>query len=144
MKEKGKQSLKLGGVLLVVFALWTVLIQCVDVRPAGQNGTNIGFAALNVWFHELTGVHMTLYTVTDWLGLVPIVICLGFGVLGLLQLVKRRSLRKVDTDLILLGVYYVVVIFAYLFFEMVPINYRRYSLMASWRRPTRRRRHCLC
>ena len=124
MKEKGKQALKLGGVLLAVFALWTVLIQCVDVRPAGQNGTNIGFAALNVWFHELTGVHMALYTVTDWLGLVPIAICLGFGVLGLLQLVKRRSLRKVDTDLILLGVYYVVVIFAYLFFEMVPINYR--------------------
>ncbi|MBR4546110.1 MAG: phosphatase PAP2 family protein [Oscillibacter sp.] len=124
MKEKGKQALKLGGVLLAVFALWTVLIQCVDVRPAGQNGTNIGFAALNVWFHELTGVHMALYTVTDWLGLVPIAICLGFGVLGLLQLVKRRSFVKVDTDLILLGVYYVVVIFAYLFFEMVPINYR--------------------
>ena len=124
MKEKAKQTFQLGGVLLAVFALWTVLIQCVDVRPAGQNGTNIGFAALNVWFHELTGVHMALYTVTDWLGLVPIAICLGFGVLGLLQLVKRRSLRKVDTDLILLGVYYVVVIFAYLFFEMVPINYR--------------------
>lgn len=124
MNEKAKQRLKLGGILLAVFALWTVLIQCVDVRPAGQNGTNIGFAALNVWFHDLTGVHMTLYTVTDWLGLVPIVICLGFGVLGLLQLVKRRSLLKVDTDIIVLGVYYVVVIFAYLFFEMVPINYR--------------------
>lgn len=125
MKEKAKQTLKLGGVLLGVFALWTVLIQCVDVRPAGQNGTNIGFAALNVvWFHNLTGVHMTLYTVTDWLGLVPIVICLGFGVLGLLQLVKRRSLLKVDTDIIVLGVYYVVVILAYLFFEMVPVNYR--------------------
>lgn len=124
MKEKGKQTLKLGGILLGVFALWTVLIQCVDVRPAGQNGTNIGFAALNVWFHNLTGVHMTLYTVTDWLGLVPIVICLGFGVLGLLQLFKRRSLLKVDTDIIVLGVYYVVVILAYLFFEMVPVNYR--------------------
>ena len=124
MKEKGKQTLQLGGILLAVFALWTVLIQCVDVRPAGQNGTNIGLAALNVWFHGLTGVHMALYTVTDWLGLVPIAICLGFGVLGLLQLVKRRSLLKVDADLILLGVYYVAVIFAYLFFEMVPINYR--------------------
>lgn len=124
MNEKAKQFLKASVVLLAVFALWTVLIQCVDVRPAGQNGTNIGFAALNVWFHNLTGVHMTLYTVTDWLGLVPIVICLGFGVLGLLQLVKRRSLLKVDTDIIVLGVYYVVVILAYLFFEMVPINYR--------------------
>lgn len=124
MKEKGKQYLKFGVGLIAVFALWTLLIQCVDVRPVGQNGTDIGFAALNVWFHELTGVHMALYNVTDWLGLVPICICMGFGVLGLVQLVKRRSIKKVDTDLILLGVYYVIVICAYLFFEMVPINYR--------------------
>ena len=124
MNEKGKRNLTFGVALLAVFALWTLLIQCVDVRPVGQNGTDIGFAALNVWFHELTGVHMALYNVTDWLGLVPICICMGFGVLGLVQLVKRRSIKKVDTDLILLGVYYVIVICAYLFFEMVPINYR--------------------
>ena len=110
--------------LLAAFALWTALIRCVDVQAVGPNGTAIGFAAFNVWFHRLTGVHMALYAVTDWLGLVPILICLGFGGLGFAQLVKRRSLRRVDPDILLLGVYYVLVIAAYLIFEMIPINYR--------------------
>ena len=87
-------------------------------------GTRVGFAALNLWFHRLTGVHMALYTVTDWLGLVPIAVCLGFGILGLIQLLRRKSLRRVDPDILLLGGYYVLVIAAYLIFEAVPINYR--------------------
>ena len=67
---------------------------------------------------------MTIYTITDWLGLVPIFICLCFGMLGFVQLIRRKSLLWVDPDIILLGIYYVLVIFGYLFFEMVPINYR--------------------
>ena len=123
MKKENKDLLT-ASLLLAAFVLWTVLVQAVDVQPAGQKGTEIGFAALNLWFHRITGVHMTLYTVTDWLGLVPILICLCFGVLGLVQWIRRRSLLRVDADLTLLGVYYVAVIFCYLFFEMVPINYR--------------------
>ncbi len=74
--------------------------------------------------NQLTGVHMTIYTITDWLGLVPIFICLCFGVLGLVQLIKRRSLLKVDSDILILGAYYVLVIACYLVFEVIPINYR--------------------
>ena len=122
MKEK--RNLLIGVGSIGAFALWTVLIQCVDVQTVGQNGTKIGFAAFNVWFHRLTGVHMALYTITDWLGLVPIFICLCFGMLGMVQLIKRRSLLKVDPDILLLGVYYVLVIACYLIFEMIPINYR--------------------
>ena len=122
MKEK--RNLLKGAGLIAAFALWTVLIRCVDVQAVGQNGTKIGFADFNVWFHQLTGVHMTIYTITDWLGLVPIFICLCFGVLGLVQLIKRRDLLRVDSDILLLGVYYVMVIACYLIFEMIPINYR--------------------
>ena len=121
---KKKRNLLTGVGMIGVFALWTILIQCVDVQAVGQNGSRIGFAGFNVWFHQLTGVHMTLYTITDWLGLVPIFICLCFGVMGLVQLIKRRSLLRVDSDILLLGVYYVMVIACYLIFEMIPINYR--------------------
>jgi len=124
MKYDWKKLMIAGAALLAGFVLWTVLILLVDVQPVGQNGTNIGFAAFNTWFHKITGVHMTLYTVTDWLGLVPILICVCFGVLGLTQLIRRKSLMKVDPDIILLGIYYILVIIGYLFFEMVPINYR--------------------
>ena len=109
MKKNGKKLLILGTVLLVMFAIWTCLIQCVDVQSAGQKGTEIGFATFNCWFHRVTGVHMEIYTITDWLGLVPIFVCMTFGGVGFVQLIKRKSLFKVDRDLI---------------FEMIPINYR--------------------
>ena len=124
MKEKQKRDLLAGAGLLLGFAVWTFLIQMVDVQAVGPNGTEVGLAALNVWFHQLTGVHIALYTVTDWLGLIPVGVCLCFAMLGLAQWIRRRRLVRVDADILLLGVYYVLVILAYLVFEMIPINYR--------------------
>lgn len=114
----------MGVALITVFVVWTMLIQFVDVQAIGVNGTLVGFATFNGWFHKLTGVHMTLYVVTDWLGLVPVFVCMFFGGVGFIQLLKRSSLLKVDLDIIFLGVYYILVIFGYLIFEMIPINYR--------------------
>lgn len=124
MKTNGKKGIVAGIGLVVAFVIWTLLVRFVDVQPAGVNGTNIGFATVNTWFHKLTGEHMWIYNVTDWLGLVPILICVCFGGLGVMQWIKRKSLKKVDPDIILLGIYYVAVIFAYLLFEKIPINYR--------------------
>ena len=124
VKNNSKRELMSGLVLLADFIVWTILIQYIDVQRAGPNETEVGLATLNVWFHQMTGVHMLIYTITDWLGLVPVIICMCFGVLGFVQLVKRKSLLKVDPDIILLGAYYVMVILGYLLFEMVPINYR--------------------
>lgn len=124
MKKNGMKNLLFGGIFIATFVLWTVLIQMVDVQPHGQNGTNIGFATLNCWFHRFTDVHMMIYSITDWMGLVPVVVCLIFAGVGLVQLIKKRSLFKVDPDIIILGIYYIVVILAYIFFEMIPINYR--------------------
>ena len=67
---------------------------------------------------------MWLYTVTDWLGLIPVFVCLMFGGIGFVQLMQRKKLLKVDRDILLLGIYYLLVIFGYLVFEMIPINYR--------------------
>ena len=121
---KAKRVLFIGICLLAAFVLWTFLIINVDAQNVGQRGTVIGFAAFNTWFHQLTGIHMWLYAITDWLGLVPIAVCMCFGILGLAQLIRRRSPFKVDPDIILLGVYYILVIFGYLIFEIIPINYR--------------------
>ena len=124
MNKNEKRVLLIGSMLVVAFIVWTVLIQIVDVQPIGQNGTDIGFASFNSWFHTLTGVHMTIYIITDWLGLIPLFVCMIFGGIGLVQLVKRRSLFKVDYDIIFIGIYYVIVIVGYFIFEMFPINYR--------------------
>ena len=109
---------------LSAFVLWTLLVCIVDVAPIGPGGSAVGFSTMNGWFHQLTGVDMTLYNITDWLGLVPIAVCVGFAVLGACQWVRRRSIRRVDTDLLLLGGFYIVTIALYLLFESVVINHR--------------------
>lgn len=124
MKQNAKRTLIWGITLVVAFIVWTIMILFVDVKPLGQNGTDIGFATFNLWFHRVTGVHMWIYVITDWLGLVPIFVCMLFGMVGFVQLIQRRSLFKVDYDILILGIYYVVVIAGFLFFEMFPINYR--------------------
>ena len=124
MNKSKKKSLLMGSISLAMFAVWTVLILTVDVQPLGQNGTSIGFATFNCWFHHFTGVNMAIYTITDWMGLVPVVICLIFAGIGLVQLIKRRSIFRVDADIMILGVYFVIVFLAYAIFEIIPINYR--------------------
>ena len=110
--------------LFVAFVLWTIAIRYCDVQAIGPENSSVGFAHLNGFFHNVTGEHMLLYTVTDWLGLIPLCTVLYFGFLGFLQLCKRKSLKKVDRDLLILGGFYILVMAAYLFFEIVPINYR--------------------
>ena len=124
MEKKNKKRLVLGAGLVVAFVLWTVLVRFVDVRAIGPEGSSVGFAILNRFVHELTGVNWLLYTVTDWLGLVPIAVALGFAILGLVQLIKRKSLWKVDHSILVLGLFYIVIMVAYVFFEMLVINYR--------------------
>ena len=124
MEKKNRKLFWVGVGLLAVFVLWTVLVHFVDVRAIGPEGSSVGFATLNGFVHELTGVNSLLYTVTDWLGIVPIAVALGFAILGLVQLIKRKGLWKVDHSILALGVFYIVVIVVYFLFEIVVINYR--------------------
>ena len=120
--NKKYASFSLG--LLLMFLLWTATITTVDVRPIGPDGSLVGFAGLNGFVHRLTGVHMALYVLTDWLSLIPVLVILGFGILGLVQWIRRKSLQKVDRSILVLGGFYGVTGAAYLFFEKVVVNYR--------------------
>ena len=119
-----KRSFCLAIILLMMFVLWTIAVSRVDVRAIGPQESSVGFAALNGFVHNLTGVHMLLYTITDWLGLVPIALGLGFALLGLVQWIKRKHLLKIDRSILVLGGFYILVMAAYLFFESFVINYR--------------------
>lgn len=122
--KKEKKNLRLALALLAAFVLWTAALCFVDVQAIGPLGTSVGFAQLNRFVHGLTGVHMSLYTITDWLGLVPLGLAAGFGMLGLAQWVRRRHIQKVDADLLILGGFYAVVLAAFIFFELFAVNYR--------------------
>ena len=124
MEKKSRRLFLVGGALLAAFALWTVFVRFVDVQAIGPKESCVGFATLNGYVHNLTGVNMSLYTITDWLGLVPIGVALGFAILGLVQWIKRKSLFKVDRSILALGGFYIVIMAVYVLFEMVVVNYR--------------------
>lgn len=124
MTKEKQRSLYRAIMVLSGFLLWTVLIRCVDVEAIGPQGSTVGFSAVNQFVHQLTGVHMTLYTLTDWLGLVPLLFVMGFGVLGLVQWIRRKHIGNVDYDILVLGGFYILVLTVYLLFERIPVNYR--------------------
>lgn len=123
MNNKRIKLLFISLLLMAMFILWTIGLTHIDVKPIGTNKSCVGYAAVNQWIHRLTGVHMGLYSITDWLGLVPIAFMLYFGFLGLVQWIKR-GLKNVDRSILVLGGFYIVVIGAYFLFEYVVINYR--------------------
>ena len=96
----------------------------VDVQPIGPQGSSVGFAEVNQYFHTLFGVNMLLYSITDWLSIAVLFIMFGFAMVGLVQLIKRKSLFRVDSSILVLGGFYVLVFLAYLFFEFFVVNYR--------------------
>ena len=119
-----KRNFLISGILLLISITFTILVKVVDVKQIGVNNSSIGFATLNQFIFETTGVNMIWYHITDWLGLIPIFMAIVYAFIGLIQLIKRRSIFKVDKEIILLGLYYIVVIALYVFFEKVIINYR--------------------
>ncbi len=119
-----KRNYAVGCGLLVAFVLWTVAVMNIDLQAVGPQGSVVGFAGINMVFHNLTGEHLWIYVLTDWLSLIPAFGVIGLGLLGFVQLVTRRNLFKVDMDILALGVYYVVVLGLYLFFEEFVVNYR--------------------
>ena len=123
MKRNRTQFL-LPGLLLGAFLLWTAGVCLVDVRPIGPMGSQVGFAGLNGWFHGLTGVHWWLYDLTDLLGLASLGICGIFGLQGLCQWIKRKSIRRVDGELLALGGFYLAVLAVFFLFELLEVNYR--------------------
>ena len=124
MTKRRKIGLYLAIGFFVAFVVWTVLVCFVDRAPIGPQGSVVGMSALNQAIHRVTGVHMALYVLTDWLGLVPIGTCLCFAILGLVQWIRRKRLLLVDRSIFVLGGFYLSVMAMFVFFETVVINYR--------------------
>ncbi len=128
---KIRKSYIVTVILFSLFLMLTWMVLHVDVKPIGPEGSVIGLSTWNLYVFEKIGVYLIWYTITDWLGLIPILIAFGFAVLGFVQIIQRRSLIRVDKDILVLGFYFVLVISTYLFFEMFIINYRPIIIMES-------------
>lgn len=125
--QKQKQSKKnfiVAGVLLLLFVIYTIMVMTVDVQPIGPEESKVGFATINGFFHNLIGVNMVWYKVTKITGILDLLVIVGMASLGVIQLIKRKDFFKVDKDLLILGMFYVLVAAMYVLFEVWIVNYR--------------------
>ena len=113
-----------GVIWLAVFVLFTLLVKVIDVKAIGPEDTKVGFAALNGFVFRIIGQHEFFEKLTKILGYIALLTAAGFAAVGVMQSLKTKSLQDVDGEIIILGVFYVVVILAYVFFELCVVNYR--------------------
>ena len=106
------------------FVFLIFLLRQNDVQAIGPAGTSIGLATLNQKVFDLLGTSDTLYKITKYAIVIPIGAAAAFAVLGIIEAIKRRSVFKVDREILLLAVLYVAVLIIYIVFEIVKINYR--------------------
>ena len=122
MKKSNVKNLVISFTALVLFVVWTVLVRVIDVQKIGPLESEVGFASMNSLARTLFGVNLSLYVITDWLSILPLAIVFAFAVLGLCQLIRRKSLVKVDYDILALGCFYIVVFSGKLFAAGSPKN----------------------
>lgn len=124
IKVKSKIYFAISGLFIVLFGALTFLVLNVDVQPIGPEGSAVGLSKINGALHDAIGSHMEWYGVTSVLGIVGILSTLGFALLGLIELITRKSFSKVDKDLYVLGAFCVLTAVLYFTFELIIINYR--------------------
>ena len=113
-----------AAISFALFILTIALVKCVDIDAVGPAGTSIGLSHLNKAVHDLIGVHMFWYQVTNLLGFWAILCGAVFACIGLKQLIERKSLKQVDAKILALGGLFVLLGVIYVLFEKVVINCR--------------------
>jgi len=116
--------LEISALLAIVFIVFTILVTKVDVQAIGPNDTVVGFATLNGFYNYEIGYHDTLYKVTQYGGYLVFLVVGTFGLIGLIQWITRKSLLKVDYNILALGIFFVIVFTLYFTFDAIAINYR--------------------
>lgn len=122
--KKNKNNIIICALLMLVFLIFTLFVKNFDVKSIGPNNSSVGFSTINGFISNKIGVNMFFYKFTNILGFIPIIIAFIYGLKGIIQLIKRKSLFKVDFEILVLGIFYILSIIIYAIFEVVIINYR--------------------
>lgn len=123
-KKKSNTYLIISIIFFALFLIFAICVWKIDRAPIGPNDSIVGFSKLNKWFSDLVGCKMTLYTITDLVSILPIATALIYATIGIVQWIKRKSIKNVDDDILVLGAFYVVLFIIYFMFNYIVINYR--------------------
>lgn len=125
MKSVPKETLRTALLMTVLAIAATIIVATVDVQPVGVEGTNLGLATINTGFFKQVGQSETFYKISSIAGYICFATAGGFAIFFLIQLIQRKSLSKVDRNLAVLMLLYILTLSLYLLFDKVLIiNYR--------------------
>ena len=122
--SRNKRNFMFSGILFLLFIIFTVVVKIVDVHSIGPEGSLVGLATINNSFKDVLPLNETIYKVSEILGYISLLIVAMYGIIGIKQLIERKSIFKVDRNILLLGMFYILVAIVYVIFEFVVINYR--------------------
>lgn len=124
MKEATRKSFITTACLCAATLIYTIFTAVIDRKAIGPNGTKVGFSHLNGSFSEAIGYNPIWDKITDVTMVIAILVAVSFVALGVMQLVKRKNVFKVDKCILAMAALYIIVVILYIFFDKVAINYR--------------------
>lgn len=122
--KKNIKNFVISICLVIVAIVYTFLVKTIDVQQIGPNNSSVGFAKINSSFANVIGSNMTIYKITEILGLIALLVAGLYAFKGIIQLIKKKNIFKVSPEILVVGGLYVVVIMIYVFFEKFIVNYR--------------------
>ena len=126
-----KKSLIQFVAVTLIAVVFTVLVKIVDVGFVSSTGSLVGFSSVNIPFSQKFGFNPIFYKVSEVLGYLIFLVIAVFAFIGCYQLIKRKSLMKVDKDLYALAITYVFTFALYIFFDKVLVINLRPIIMAG-------------
>ena len=123
MKDSKKYLIS-SIILVLVAIIFTVLVKVIDKGSIGPDNTIVGFQAINDYIKNMFPFNETLYKITKYAGFIPLAFALYYAYIGFMQLLKKKSLKKVVSKIYLIAGFYVVVLVLYVLFDKIAINYR--------------------
>ena len=122
--SKSKKLFLSTIILAILYILFTLTIAFVDKGTIGPNASNVGLSHLNEFFKNLIGQNELFYKISKIFGFVIFGIILAYFIVAFIQIIKRKSIKKVDKEIWILGIFYIILVLIYFAFELLKINYR--------------------
>ncbi len=135
ISSKAKKKFFMALCVFAVFIALTVIVSYADRQPYTAlrteyyEGTEtgeaeIGLGGLNLKVRDFLGFREGFYKVTELLGYVEILVAVLIFTYAVYQLFTRKSLKKIDREVLSMMVVYALIVVFYVIFEIISPNFR--------------------
>lgn len=124
MEKNTKNYLVFAIEMSIITIAFIILLMKYDVQPIGPQNSEIGLASLNSFLAGVFTYSDKWYHLSQLLGYAAFGVCGIYAIAGLIELIQRKSIAKVDRAITVMGLFYLIVLVLYFFFNKFAVNYR--------------------